>query len=75
MTRADIVRAPSAWRKSPRYGASAEILVNVQGDEPLIEPAAIDAAVAAIRDDAEVNVATLAVPIAQCRRTSWTPML
>ena len=41
----------------------AEILVNVQGDEPLIEPAAIDAAVAAIRDDAEVNVATLAVPI------------
>jgi 3-deoxy-manno-octulosonate cytidylyltransferase (CMP-KDO synthetase) len=41
----------------------AEILVNVQGDEPLIEPAAVDAAVAAIRDDAEVNVATLAVPI------------
>jgi len=43
---------------------SADILVNVQGDEPLIEPAAIDEAVAAIQSDDEVNVATLAVPIA-----------
>jgi 3-deoxy-manno-octulosonate cytidylyltransferase (CMP-KDO synthetase) len=42
----------------------AEILVNVQGDEPMIEPAAIDQAVEALRDDAEVKVATLAVPIA-----------
>ena len=42
----------------------AEIFVNVQGDEPLIEPAAIDQAVDALRDEAEVKVATLAVPIA-----------
>ena len=41
----------------------AEIIVNVQGDEPLIEPASIEAAVAAIQDDPEVTVATLAVPI------------
>ena len=41
-----------------------DIFVNVQGDEPLIEPAAIDEAVAAIQDDPEVNVSTLAVPIA-----------
>jgi 3-deoxy-manno-octulosonate cytidylyltransferase (CMP-KDO synthetase) len=41
-----------------------EIFVNVQGDEPLIEPAAIDQAVEAMREDAEVRVATLAVPIA-----------
>jgi 3-deoxy-manno-octulosonate cytidylyltransferase (CMP-KDO synthetase) len=40
-----------------------EIFVNVQGDEPLIEPAAIDQAVEAMREDAEVLVATLAVPI------------
>jgi 3-deoxy-manno-octulosonate cytidylyltransferase (CMP-KDO synthetase) len=40
-----------------------EIFVNVQGDEPLIEPAAIDQAVEAMREDAEVRVATLAVPI------------
>jgi 3-deoxy-manno-octulosonate cytidylyltransferase (CMP-KDO synthetase) len=41
-----------------------EIFVNVQGDEPLIEPAAIDQAVQALRDEPETNVATLAVPIA-----------
>jgi 3-deoxy-manno-octulosonate cytidylyltransferase (CMP-KDO synthetase) len=43
----------------------AEILVNVQGDEPLIEPAAIDQAVRALSDDPEVQVATLAVPVAK----------
>jgi 3-deoxy-manno-octulosonate cytidylyltransferase (CMP-KDO synthetase) len=41
-----------------------EIFVNVQGDEPLIEPAAIDQAVEALREDADAKVATLAVPIA-----------
>lgn len=40
-----------------------EIFVNVQGDEPLIEPAAIDQAVEALRTDGQVSVATLAVPI------------
>ncbi len=41
----------------------AEIFVNVQGDEPLIDPVAIDQAVAALHEDANVQVATLAVPI------------
>ena len=42
-----------------------EIFVNVQGDEPLIEPVAIDAAVEAIESDQSALVATLAVPIAR----------
>jgi len=40
-----------------------EIYVNVQGDEPLISAEAIDAAVDEILGDAEMQVATLCVPI------------
>ena len=43
--------------------AGDDIFVNVQGDEPLIEPAAIDAVIEAIESDQQVSVATLAVPI------------
>ena len=41
----------------------AEILANVQGDLPLIEPDAIDAAIEAVRGDEDVRLGTLAVPI------------
>jgi 3-deoxy-manno-octulosonate cytidylyltransferase (CMP-KDO synthetase) len=39
------------------------IFVNVQGDEPVIDPAAIDLAVETIEAEPEVRVATLATPI------------
>jgi 3-deoxy-manno-octulosonate cytidylyltransferase (CMP-KDO synthetase) len=42
-----------------------EIFVNVQGDEPLIEPDAIDTLVEAIESDENVSIATLMVPIAK----------
>jgi 3-deoxy-manno-octulosonate cytidylyltransferase (CMP-KDO synthetase) len=41
----------------------AEIVANVQGDMPLIEPGAIDAAIEAVSADEEVKLGTLAVPI------------
>lgn len=43
--------------------ARAEIVVNVQGDEPLLEPAAIDTTVECLRADPEVDIATLSRPI------------
>jgi len=37
----------------------AEVIVNIQGDEPLIDPAAIDAAALALLDDPELHMGTL----------------
>jgi 3-deoxy-manno-octulosonate cytidylyltransferase (CMP-KDO synthetase) len=42
---------------------AARIVVNVQGDEPLLEPAAIDMAVEALERDPEADIATLARPL------------
>ena len=41
----------------------AEIIVNVQGDEPLIEPATIEAAVAPLIADASIAMSTTCEPI------------
>jgi 3-deoxy-manno-octulosonate cytidylyltransferase (CMP-KDO synthetase) len=46
-------------------GAGNDVFVNVQGDEPLVEPEAIDTLVAAVESDEGVSVATLMVPIAK----------
>lgn len=42
----------------------ADIVVNVQGDEPEIEPGLIDAAAEILIEDAAADIATLAVPVA-----------
>jgi len=42
---------------------TADVYVNVQGDEPLIDPASIDAAVEALVAEDTVNVSTICVPI------------
>jgi 3-deoxy-manno-octulosonate cytidylyltransferase (CMP-KDO synthetase) len=44
-----------------------EIVLNVQGDEPLLDPASLDALVAALEDDSSAGCATLAEPFAGAR--------
>lgn len=46
-----------------RGALDASIIVNVQGDEPEIDPAAIDEAVRLLLDDPSADIATLAVPV------------
>ena len=40
-----------------------EVFVNVQGDEPLLDPAAVDTAVAALLEEPVASVSTVATPI------------
>ncbi len=58
MTRAD--HASGTDRVAEVASASpAEVIVNIQGDEPLIDPAAIDAAVLSLLDDTDTPMGTL----------------
>ena len=40
-----------------------DVFVNVQGDEPLIDPVAIDTAVGALLEEPQAQIATVATPI------------
>ncbi len=64
MTRAD---HPSGTDRVAEVaaGLDVDLIVNVQGDEPLVDPAAIDAAVEPLAADPAIVMGTLAAPIDQ----------
>jgi 3-deoxy-manno-octulosonate cytidylyltransferase (CMP-KDO synthetase) len=62
MTSADHVSGTDRLAEAAR-AVDAEIVVNVQGDEPMLEPSAIDAAVEALLADPGLPMATLSVPV------------
>lgn len=68
MTRADHVSGTDRVAEVAR-GLDADVIVNLQGDEPLVEPATLDLLPELLAADADCDVATLAVPIAA--REAW----
>lgn len=62
MTRADH-RSGTDRIAEVAVAAHADIFINVQGDEPLISPRAVDELAEAIAEDDNVQLATLAVPL------------
>lgn len=44
-------------------GLDAEILINVQGDEPMLDPAGIDSVALALSSDPGLEIATLSLPL------------
>jgi len=63
MTRADHVSGTDRVAEVAA-GLDADLIVNVQGDEPEIEPAAIDQLVGLLAAEPQVSMATLACPFA-----------
>lgn len=64
MTRADHVSGTDRLAEVAEH-LTCDVVVNVQGDEPLLDPAGVDAAVAACLDDPDVAISTLRTPLAE----------
>jgi 3-deoxy-manno-octulosonate cytidylyltransferase (CMP-KDO synthetase) len=62
MTRADHLSGTDRVAEAASSD-QASVIVNIQGDEPLIDPAAIDAATLALLDDPDVPMSTLSKAI------------
>lgn len=63
MTRAD---HPSGTDRLAEVAAhlSAELIVNLQGDEPMLDPTSVDAAIAPLLADRTIEMGTLRTPLA-----------
>lgn len=66
MTRSDHPSGTDRVAEAARV-EDGDIVVNIQGDEPLIDPALVDALAARLRDDAGWAMATAACPIRTMR--------
>jgi len=65
ITRADHPSGTDRLAEVAAREPSLNIIVNVQGDEPLIDPEAIDAVVAPLAGDEAIEMSTLAAPISR----------
>ena len=65
LTRADHPTGTDRLAEVAKKLSEAELILNVQGDEPLIQPQAIDALAEAFADRPELKMATLMTPLAE----------
>lgn len=63
MTRSDHLSGTDRLAEVAQLRPDIDIIVNVQGDEPLVPPTTIDAAVKPLLDDPRVHMSTIAAPI------------
>jgi 3-deoxy-manno-octulosonate cytidylyltransferase (CMP-KDO synthetase) len=63
MTSAECRSGTDRVAEAARSIAAEDIVVNVQGDEPEVDPAALEALIAAMENDLSVPMATLSAPI------------
>jgi len=63
MTRADHLSGTDRLAEVAAH-LTCDLVVNLQGDEPMLDPAAVDAAIAPCLDDATVLMSTLRTPLA-----------
>ena len=63
MTRADHKTGTDRLAEVAEKFSDVDVIVNVQGDEPLIEPSLIDELIAQFEGDAELQMATVAVEL------------
>jgi len=69
MTRSDHVSGTDRVAEVASAFENAELVVNIQGDEPLIDPAAIDAAVLPLTEEPAIPMGTLCKQIEDPRET------
>lgn len=62
MTRADHPSGTDRLAEVARH-LDADLIVNLQGDEPLLDPASVDAAIAPLVDDPTLALSTLRTPL------------
>jgi 3-deoxy-manno-octulosonate cytidylyltransferase (CMP-KDO synthetase) len=56
-------RVAEAARNAAAVPASVRVIVNVQGDEPLLDPATVDAVAGALLDDSDLVMASVCCPL------------
>ena len=63
MTRADHSTGTDRLAEAVESFTDADLIINVQGDEPLINPSLIDELITLFEDDEQLNMATVAVEL------------